>query len=390
MKGIYARSTQVADVIKDIKLSLTAWKVLFLIDGKTDLEKFEHLLGISDEEMQEAMNELKDLGLIEPIEKSTIAVEESELMAQLEELEDKQEQEIEKVEDKVEESTKEVETEKEVNDIVDDLQKFLEVEEEEKVSEQEVTESNVELDNLVSQIEEQKEEKEESDVESHEGLEPDELGEVEEINEDELLADLEKDLQDFILEEEKNAEDVAEEAIEEELVAGESDEMLDELLNEEILEEKVEVDEEKNKETEKEIEEEAVEEKSIPEKKEVSMAGTKKIMVVDDSVVIRKMVEIALENEPIDVVSAPTGKEALSKLDEENIDLIILDLMLPDLNGLDILKAIKAASSNLPVIILTGKDSSKDLELAKEYGAEDFITKPFKDEDLVSKVKSLL
>ncbi|RMG63194.1 MAG: response regulator [Calditrichaeota bacterium] len=133
--------------------------------------------------------------------------------------------------------------------------------------------------------------------------------------------------------------------------------------------------------------EEAIAETAPP--KQAEPGAQKTILVVDDSVVIRKMVEIALENENYNIVSVATGKEALQYLDEHTPDLIILDIMLTDVNGLDILKAVKA-SKNIPVVMLSAKDTPRETTMAKELGADDFIPKPFKDEELVSKVRELI
>ncbi|RMH65153.1 MAG: response regulator [Calditrichaeota bacterium] len=114
----------------------------------------------------------------------------------------------------------------------------------------------------------------------------------------------------------------------------------------------------------------------------------KKILVIDDSLVIRKMVEIALEDEDYIIETAVSGKEGISKLDSVNPALVILDMMLPDINGIEILKTIKA-SKGIPVIMLSGKDSPQMVENAKKEGAEEFLPKPFKDDDLVEKVKAL-
>ena len=113
------------------------------------------------------------------------------------------------------------------------------------------------------------------------------------------------------------------------------------------------------------------------------------VLVVDDSVVIRKMVEIALENENYNIISVATGKEALNYLDDNTPDIIILDIMLSDVNGLDVLKAIKA-SKDIPVVMLSAKDTPRETTKAKQLGADDFIPKPFKDEDLVGKIKELI
>ena len=77
--------------------------------------------------------------------------------------------------------------------------------------------------------------------------------------------------------------------------------------------------------------------------------------MIDDSLVIRKMVEIALEDEDYNISTAVSGKEGLDSLDKINPDLVILDMMLPDINGIEILKTIKA-SKGIPVIMLSGKD----------------------------------
>ncbi len=119
-----------------------------------------------------------------------------------------------------------------------------------------------------------------------------------------------------------------------------------------------------------------------------STEGHKTILVIDDSLVIRKMVEIALEDEDYIIETAVSGKEGLDKLDSVNPALVILDMMLPDINGIEILKTIKA-SKGLPVIMLSGKDSPQMVENAKKEGAEEFLPKPFKDDDLVEKVKLL-
>ena len=113
------------------------------------------------------------------------------------------------------------------------------------------------------------------------------------------------------------------------------------------------------------------------------------IMVIDDSIVIRKMIEIALEDEDFNILSATTGKEGMEAIEKDKPDLVILDMMLPDMSGIDVLKKIKD-SKDIPVIMLSGKDSPQLVENAKEMGVNDFLPKPFKDEELVEKVKSLV
>jgi len=128
--------------------------------------------------------------------------------------------------------------------------------------------------------------------------------------------------------------------------------------------------------------------KPAPEPVQVPVKSNK-ILVIDDSIVIRKMVEIALEDEEFGIHTAVNGKDGLSKLDSVKPSLVILDLMLPDIGGIELLKTIKA-SMNIPVIMLSGKDSPQMVEKAKNEGADEFLPKPFRDEDLISKIKALL
>ncbi len=118
-------------------------------------------------------------------------------------------------------------------------------------------------------------------------------------------------------------------------------------------------------------------------------SSKKSIMVIDDSIVIRKMIEIALEDEEFNILNATSGKEGMDAIDKHAPDLVILDMMLPDMSGIDVLKKIKD-SKDIPVIMLSGKDSPQLVENAKELGVNDFLPKPFKDEELVEKVKSLV
>ncbi len=127
--------------------------------------------------------------------------------------------------------------------------------------------------------------------------------------------------------------------------------------------------------------------------KAAATAGAKKIMVIDDSVVIQKMVEIALENHPYQLTTAMKGDDAIKLVKETKPQLILLDIMLPDMSGLDVMKAVKAMGAtyqSIPIIILSGKDSPQDKDTAIGNGANDFLTKPFHDEDLIAKVKEYI
>ncbi len=123
-------------------------------------------------------------------------------------------------------------------------------------------------------------------------------------------------------------------------------------------------------------------------------SGGRKILVVDDSIVIQKMVEIALEHEVeasnCEIVTAMKGEDAIRIAKEQQPGLILLDLGLPDMMGIDVLKAVRESNADVPIIILSGKDSPQDKDTALNSGASDFINKPFHDEDLVSKVHQFL
>jgi len=130
-----------------------------------------------------------------------------------------------------------------------------------------------------------------------------------------------------------------------------------------------------------------------PAKVAASGAGGPKILVVDDSVVIQKMVEIAFENETVQLTSAMKGADAITTAGQEKPDVILLDIMLPDMSGLEVIKKLKEISpdfGNIPIIILSGRESSQDKDSAISAGANDFLTKPFHDEDLVAKVKQFV
>ncbi|MCX7920799.1 MAG: response regulator transcription factor [Clostridia bacterium] len=114
-----------------------------------------------------------------------------------------------------------------------------------------------------------------------------------------------------------------------------------------------------------------------------------KILIVDDEVPICDLLKINLESEGYEVTSAHDGREALKKIESFRPDLLILDLMLPEINGFDICR--KVTSENpIPIIMLTAKSDIVDKVLGLELGADDYITKPFHTRELVARVKALL
>ena len=114
-----------------------------------------------------------------------------------------------------------------------------------------------------------------------------------------------------------------------------------------------------------------------------------KILVVDDEVAIQDLLKLDLEFEGYIVDTASDGQEALEKVDSFNPDLMILDLMLPKMNGYDVCKKVSAQKS-IPIIMLTAKTDIIDRVLGLELGADDYMTKPFDNRELIARVKALL
>ena len=124
-----------------------------------------------------------------------------------------------------------------------------------------------------------------------------------------------------------------------------------------------------------------------------------KILVVEDENLIRQMVVLALQEEGYEVVTATDGQEALSFLQQEEsnsnsndcpFSLSVLDLMLPEINGLDICRLLRYQGNIVPILILSAKASETDRVLGLEVGADDYLTKPFSMKELVARCRALL
>lgn len=113
------------------------------------------------------------------------------------------------------------------------------------------------------------------------------------------------------------------------------------------------------------------------------------VLVVDDEPKITRLVRDYLDQAGLGVFEAATGREALALVDRERPDLIVLDLGLPDIDGLDVLREIRTTSS-VPVIILTARSDETDLVVGLELGADDYVVKPFGTKELVARVRALL
>lgn len=115
----------------------------------------------------------------------------------------------------------------------------------------------------------------------------------------------------------------------------------------------------------------------------------KKILIVDDEKPISDIIKFNLTKEGYDIVTAFDGREAVTIFEEEKPDLIILDLMLPELDGLEVAKEIRKTSHVL-IIMLSAKDSEFDKVIGLEIGADDYVTKPFSNRELLARVKAHL
>ncbi|QXM07063.1 response regulator transcription factor [Crassaminicella indica] len=116
------------------------------------------------------------------------------------------------------------------------------------------------------------------------------------------------------------------------------------------------------------------------------------VLIIEDEINIIELLRINLENYGFDVMTAMTGEEGLEKTLKEFPDIILLDIMLPGMDGFEICKRIRRekTTSKIPIIMLTAKSEEMDKVLALEIGADDYITKPFGIRELVARIKAVL
>jgi two-component system phosphate regulon response regulator PhoB len=123
---------------------------------------------------------------------------------------------------------------------------------------------------------------------------------------------------------------------------------------------------------------------------------THRILLVEDDELIRNMIALNLQEEGYEVIPAENGREALNLFENHNrnalkekIDLIILDLMLPEINGLDICRVLRHQGNPVPILILSAKAAETDRVLGLEIGADDYVTKPFSMKELLARCRAL-
>lgn len=114
-----------------------------------------------------------------------------------------------------------------------------------------------------------------------------------------------------------------------------------------------------------------------------------KILIIEDEKKIARFIQLELEHEGYDVSTAYDGRDGLELQGKYQPDLIILDLMLPGLNGVEVCRRIRQ-SSNVPIIMLTAKDSTMDKVMGLDMGADDYMTKPFEIEELLARIRRRL
>lgn len=115
-----------------------------------------------------------------------------------------------------------------------------------------------------------------------------------------------------------------------------------------------------------------------------------KLLVVEDEISISTLLQFNLEQAGFQVLTAMDGKSGLEKAESEIPDLIILDLMLPEMDGLEVCKELRLKKLNIPILMLTAKDDEFDKVLGLELGADDYMTKPFSPREVVARVKAIL
>jgi DNA-binding response OmpR family regulator len=115
-----------------------------------------------------------------------------------------------------------------------------------------------------------------------------------------------------------------------------------------------------------------------------------RILLVDDEQPIQTLLSFPLQRDGYEVVQASDGREALARFSEQPFDLVVLDLMLPRMDGLEVCKTLRGQGSTVPIIMLTAKSEEIDKVLGLELGADDYITKPFSMREFRSRVKAAL
>ena len=124
----------------------------------------------------------------------------------------------------------------------------------------------------------------------------------------------------------------------------------------------------------------------------MSTVPAAQVLVVDDDPVIQKLLQVNFEMEGYRVITASDGVEGLDRARSERPDIVILDVMMPKMNGLEVASALKGdpATSSIPIILLSAKAQEADVQAGRQTGAEDYVTKPFDPLELLERVARLV
>lgn len=115
-----------------------------------------------------------------------------------------------------------------------------------------------------------------------------------------------------------------------------------------------------------------------------------KLLVVDDDAHIRELVKVFLQNEGLEVIEAIDGVDALSKLDTEKVDMVVMDIMMPNMDGWALCEEIRSFNTDLPILMLTAKGETSQKIKGFHLGTDDYLVKPFEPAELIVRVKSIL
>jgi DNA-binding response OmpR family regulator len=116
----------------------------------------------------------------------------------------------------------------------------------------------------------------------------------------------------------------------------------------------------------------------------------KKILLVDDSATTLMMEQMVLRGQPYQIFTAKNGREAVAAVEREKPDLILLDVVMPEMNGFEACRSIRLSEANVPIIMVTTKGEEHNVETGFESGCTDYITKPINGAELLTKVRSWL
>jgi two-component system alkaline phosphatase synthesis response regulator PhoP len=129
---------------------------------------------------------------------------------------------------------------------------------------------------------------------------------------------------------------------------------------------------------------------SAQEKVNTSAVALSRVLIVEDEENLMEAIKMNLELEGYEVVTAASGPEALKQFSEQRFNLVVLDIMLPELDGYQVCQTIRVSNNETPILFLTAKDTSEDKIMGLKMGADDYLTKPFNLEELLLRVKVLI